>query len=308
MIGNADKLLCHADRISRYLAGRPVVPITVEIHPSGECNQACVYCDCCHRNDVMMGSPQLNRIMRECQLMGVCGIVWSGGGEPLLNQRFQLLPELIVPSGLITNGSIRMQSNFWQMFRWVRFSVDTFNPSEYNRIRGVPLKKYLKENIESASGVTDVGIQAIVCEGVDLVSFVQEAKSRGVTYVQIRPNENTDNPYWPVNVLRECESLANVGFDVIVRDDKIGSRVNSCVAGHFGITVDVNMKCHVCGCTGSPNVEIGDLKHQTFASVVFGQRRADVLRSLDGSSCPVSCKGANINAAFAGNLFHCEFL
>jgi len=309
MIGNADKLLCNADRISRYLSGRAVVPVTVEIHPSGSCNQACSYCDHHHRGGSMMGSAQLNRIVRECQLMGVRGLVWSGGGEPLLNQRFQLLPEIVVPSGLITNGSVRMRPGFWKMFRWVRFSVDTFNPSEYAMIRGTTMKKCLRENIIAAVGKTNVGVQAVACRGVDLVRFVVMAKSLGVGYVQIRPNENSDGDlYWPEDMLRECAVLSDSKFKVIARNDKIREMAHPCVAGHFGLTVDVNMKCHVCGCTGSPDVEIGDLNHQTLASVVLGQRRTDVLRSLDGATCPHMCKGSNINAAFAGRVEHCEFL
>ena len=306
MIGNADKILGWSDRLRDYLNGGPVVPVTLEVQPSGKCNQKCKYCDGHNMNGHTMSRCDISRIVDESIGVGVGGIVWSGGGEPLLNNDFTSFPIRGIKSGLITNGSVAMPCDFWRQFSWVRFSVDSMQADEYHSVRGVEMPSCLKDNITAAGNVTYTGIQAVATRGIPIGPLVEAAKNMGVGYIQIRPDERSEHPYWPEMELASCQG--DCGIDVIVRNDKRAKRSWPCVAGNFMMTIASDMTCHICSCAGSPATRFGDLRDSSLSDIVYSQQRAEAIDMAGGRSCPIMCKGANINRAFAGDVKHARFL
>jgi len=74
---------------SAYMAGKPVVPVNIEVSPSGLCQASCDFCGYSsgaigsHRN-VMLDWYVLDYMLVDASVMGVKSISWTGGGEPSL--------------------------------------------------------------------------------------------------------------------------------------------------------------------------------------------------------------------------------
>lgn len=300
MIGNASKLLCHPDRLTDFRAGRAVIPITVELHISDRCIQKCSYCRIGHNGQVM-SRAMIRSILVECEELGICGILLSGGGEPLLGHinEFQ---DTTIPCGLITNGVIPASLRH---FSWVRFSVDSRDPATYRAIRGADMPTCLEDNIHSASYA---GVQMVICnENISQCRDMAEwSKGLGAKYLHIRPDDFADNPPWPTE-----QQLADAqigGIDIIARRDKLGDEVgDECSAGHFMMTIAVDGKCYVCAC-GKLRYEIGDLTNDTLEDVIWGQKRARILEAINPANCNARCKGRNINVALSTCGHHGDFL
>ncbi len=308
MIGNASKLFCHPERLSAFWDSEPVVPITVEIHPTNKCNQACRYCTVPH-NDVTMGDAELADLLDQCKDICVEGVVFSGGGEPLLGPT-ETNREM--PTGLITNGSVKPKDeSLWGRFEWVRFSVDTSDSDMYEVLRGVPMPDCLCSNIATAAKLTTVGVQMVLTPATvsGCLSLLIWAKSLGADYLHIRPDECTENPTWLSRSQRRVlEDEAGDKLELIVRDDKHDMvRSPKCHAANFILTVGADLNCWVCAC-GSQRTWLGDLRRQSLADIVFGKRRAEAIAFIDANECPRMCKGAGINAVLEECRRHSDFL
>lgn len=309
MIGNASKLLNYPDRLDAFWANKPVIPITVEIHPTNKCNQNCSYCSIRHDNTTMT-PEQLAYVVEQCKNIGIRGLVFSGGGEPLLGRLESALCTTL-PCGLVTNGGVEIDKKIFSAFRWVRFSVDSCDKETYQRIRGVEWPECLEDNIRVAAKQSCVGIQMVITEQnighcFDMVPW---ARSLGADYLQIRPDDYNDNFVW-LGELQQKELLAasRDDFRIILRQDKIGVRKTPrCMAGHFTITVTADLNCWICACE-RPRFLLGSLKNESLRDVVFGPRRKKQLANAFTQDCPRMCRGANINSALWECGLHSEFL
>ncbi len=83
------KLATHP-QYADYLAGKPIVPVNVEISPSGVCNASCDFCFYANTGElgshrkVFLDYGTLHQLISDCQNLGVRSISWTGGGDPSL--------------------------------------------------------------------------------------------------------------------------------------------------------------------------------------------------------------------------------
>jgi uncharacterized Fe-S cluster-containing radical SAM superfamily protein len=146
---NPLKIWHHADRLRALAAGEDVAPITVEVDPVAYCNHHCFWCvDPSHR-PITASREFLWQILEELATFtvngfGVQGIVFKGGGEPMLHPDF---PELVEKArgsgfevGVVTNGSRLLGSGMAEaLAQWasyVRVSLDGPTPETHHRIHG----------------------------------------------------------------------------------------------------------------------------------------------------------------------------
>ncbi len=129
--------------------GQDPAPIVVEVHPTDLCNHRCSYCfhggvgnDATRRNE-MLSVDQYSDLFDEAEEMGVQEISVSGGGEPFLYKGIdRLLSNLgsrTMRTRLITHGNQIPEEvdQYLLDIDELRFSIDTTNQQEYNRIRGL---------------------------------------------------------------------------------------------------------------------------------------------------------------------------
>jgi len=130
-VSNAAKLMGNIDRLAKFKETGELFPITLDIGPTGRCNQNCPFCSVKNRNrneDLNLQDALL--ITKYYVHYGVKGIEMTGGGEPTLWPHFEEFIEKIsqepVKIGLITNGRLlhKYSPEFLRHFTWIRVSVN----------------------------------------------------------------------------------------------------------------------------------------------------------------------------------------
>jgi MoaA/NifB/PqqE/SkfB family radical SAM enzyme len=110
------KFFCYPELLQAFGESRRVFPISVEIDVTDQCNLNCNYCYWKAEKNASVNAMSLTdgeKILEKLKSCGVRSIVWSGGGEPLVNPAFlQLLQkahDLGFAGGLFTNGTLLYQ-------------------------------------------------------------------------------------------------------------------------------------------------------------------------------------------------------
>ena len=95
---SSDKILKHLDRVTDWLEGGNPYPITMELDMTNVCSHACPECVSGY---FRVGSRDTlerelaERIIRELAECKVRGIIFTGGGEPLLHPDTPAMIELV---------------------------------------------------------------------------------------------------------------------------------------------------------------------------------------------------------------------
>lgn len=201
----ASKLFCHADRVFDWLEGRPFSPVTLELDVSLICNDRCPTCvNGFAHSRRFLALDDVDRILAEASDMGIRGVTFSGGGEPLCHPDIELLLEAIrkrdISAGLITNGGMVRSSQLAQQliatFQWIRVSLDSASEQTFRQIRGVKgLTKRLEclQRLASArdhaNGHCELGVSFLTCaQGRhEIATATEMVKGLGLDYIQFKP-------------------------------------------------------------------------------------------------------------------------
>ena len=210
------KILWHTDNLKEWLDGKEVYPITIEIDPTNACNEKCTWC--CwkdHRKTKeTMSEELLEKIVRNLGKVGVKGIIWTGGGEPLLNKytvkNMVLSKELGINNGMFTNGILLAPEKIPYIIDscdWVRISLGAATPKTFKKCHGTEDFYKIKKNIEEFVRVKkerksdlSVGLSMMVDFGNyhELYLEAVMAKELGVDYFQGKPlnQMGSENAKW----------------------------------------------------------------------------------------------------------------
>lgn len=125
-----------------YLNGDLRGPMLVELDPTSACNYSCPECisrDLLNKDQIP--TERLMELVHELHRAGVQGIVFIGGGEPLIHpampRPIQLAHSLGIGVGLTTNGSLisRHLDALAECVDWTRVSMDAATAETYRRFR-----------------------------------------------------------------------------------------------------------------------------------------------------------------------------
>jgi MoaA/NifB/PqqE/SkfB family radical SAM enzyme len=146
------KVVHHLDKIEEIKRGAQIDPVQIHLIPTNRCNQNCTFCayrmpeypssqtfDPCDE----MPEDKLLEILDSCSRLGVKGVQYTGGGEPLVHPAIQKAFELTLKLGLdlalVSNG-LALKDPLIELLAdaaWVRISVDAFHKGTYSLIRRV---------------------------------------------------------------------------------------------------------------------------------------------------------------------------
>ena len=220
----------HKERILNTATGKCArIPISIEIHPTNNCNSDCDFCayDKSHNQEFISESCFNNLIQQVVDLRGVCSVVFSGGGEPTLNpflpKAIDLLSKNNIDVGIITNGICLSEQlyNSYLKCSWIRVSLNGFDVYSYNKITGLPNNAFYNvcENIKKISHLKRinpslvVGVSCVVdrhySDSSNLVSFIKLANELQVDYVMYRPYEGDTNNDTEIT-RNEFENIAEI--------------------------------------------------------------------------------------------------
>jgi len=210
------KILWHYDKIYKLLKGEMIYPITIEIDPTNACNEDCIWC--CwkkHRADKITMSWQLiKRIICNLAMVDVKGLIWTGGGEPLVNENtirgIRLAKNLDIENGMFTNGILmtpKIIPTIVECCEWIRISLGAATPETFKKCHGTDdfqkiidnVKEFVKVKKELKSNIA-VGLSMMVHPENyhELYEEAKIAKQLGVNYFQGKPlnQMGSENQKW----------------------------------------------------------------------------------------------------------------
>lgn len=136
------KVLKHTGKIEEIMRGQIPSPVEWVIYPSNICGYRCGHCIMAkeqqdHRG--MLSKTAMDRIAVDAKKNGIKVVIFSGGGDPLLNPHTvasaRRLRDLGVKTGLNNQGYLLDDPT---AFDFVRYSVDAATPETYQAIHRVP--------------------------------------------------------------------------------------------------------------------------------------------------------------------------
>lgn len=154
----SDKMFQYLDRLNVGLqankyGGLFPMPVTVELDLTNTCNHACPGCTfdyLVNKDHSQIPYALAIKIIAELASLGVRGLTFSGGGEPLLYGVDRVLDLMkraragSVQTALITNGSLLRNPAFLELCAWVRISLDAYDSDTFRRFHGRYEKEFEK--------------------------------------------------------------------------------------------------------------------------------------------------------------------
>jgi MoaA/NifB/PqqE/SkfB family radical SAM enzyme len=128
------KLLQHPGVISRILAQRMAMPISIQIAPTSRCQLNCVFCSNANREKHEDLNPRLivNTLLTLNRL-GLKAVEWTGGGDPTMYEHISSVIAaadlLDLDQGFITNGvSLKtLSQKTLSRLKWIRISMNSLD-------------------------------------------------------------------------------------------------------------------------------------------------------------------------------------
>ena len=221
--------------------------------------------------------------------LGVYSITFTGGGEPLMNPRFNEMADLAFNAGLqvglITNGVKLNEVIDPYRFTFIRVSLDSSNEATYEKVKGKPKFQTVLKNVRGAvrNGAT-VGLSYVVCadnfNGVTLAKEI--AKSLKVEYIQFKPAWINGRAY-DINSIKK-----NNGEVIVTERFKAGDNTPCLIAGLVGVVgADANTY-FCCQFRGVEKYSMGSLTDFSFEALL--RRRMEIVPDI--SKCPM-CRYMN---------------
>jgi uncharacterized protein len=192
-----NKIYYYLDKVEKLDQGEFVGPVTCEIDPSNKCN---LDCDFCMFEKYRKASGETlpwdiyEKLLSDLKTLDVRSITFTGGGEPLMNPRFNQMAgaarSMDFQIGLVTNGVLLNKVEELESYIFIRVSLDSHNAEDYKAVKGCDHFDRVVENIRNAVREdTTIGISYVVSEenNKDLYKAEELACELGVDYIQIKP-------------------------------------------------------------------------------------------------------------------------
>jgi len=328
----SDKIFQHTEQLNNWKQDRGVDPITLELHLTNKCNNACYYCCMWNvKNAQEMNTGEVRKAVDFIGNSGAKGVIFSGGGEPTMHKEFDnavfWLEQKGLDIGVITNGvnwNEERIKTVLPMIKWVRISLDAVDDEQYKLIRGTHQFEQVVANIKKMLELknlypeTTIGVQIVVNKhnymSVRDFCFFCNQEFPTLDYIQVRPLEikQDEVPY----SAEELETLKDIKDCAKIPKVQLSDKWDLITgAREFGFT-----KCHCCEMIGTIDaygdyylcchtLKLTDYKFYNIFSSTQNNRaihKVDTLKALGPSKglnpkvCPIGCRGSNINRRLEG--------
>ncbi len=338
------KFFYHAEAIMEFLqSGDVSSPITIDIDSSYSCNQNCTWCsfDYLHSHVGKLNFDIFQKLIEDLvsfkksskpgnngHTPRVRSIIFSGGGEPTLNNSLDKMVDLCklaeIKVGLYTNGTNitkSLENSLLEGSQFIRFSFEAPNEELYNQLHRPVNKDNFKRVVTSIESLAaekkkrgygpTIGISFLVhpLNHLEIYNVAVLAKNLGVDYFQVKP---VIKKAWEDQVLdagfisrvRELypktRELADENFQVIIIEQKLsdivdehfGRNYEKCLGHYFSSVVMADGCVYLCvEHRGLEKYKIGDLKTNSFYEIWNSERRQEVIKNIDLNECQPGCKG-----------------
>lgn len=319
-IFGANKLFCHTDRVLAFQRGEVVPPVSMELDMTDQCNHNCPQC-AGGRGDGHLDLAKAGGWLHQMADYGVRGVVFTGGGEPLMNEHtlgaMSHAKAIGLDVGLITNGGkfpggVKSRA-ILDACTWVRISLDASDDAMYQRTHDMPmgLFHYVIQEIGSLVDPPGllredkrctIGVSYMVNQDTKrgMLKATKLCRKLGVDYIQFRQ-------YWhhftPIDdVLPICRQHETETFKVRTAEPKFTNifdrqrPYDRCHGAAFTgvVQADGNMPI-CCNYRGRPEFYIGNLYEQSLKDIWEGERKQHVLNNMNVHACVPLCRNDHHN-------------
>lgn len=324
----ADKVLYHPERITQWLKGEMVAPITIQFQISNICNQKCVYCIAeAQKDGFQIKTEDALTIIKKLSYINVKGITFTGGGEPTLHPDFDKIIEYTaqkkIEIGIETNGVLmddHLIDTILRNVTWIRFSIDSIVDDTYFKDRGTMdldrvlnnLQKFVVKKKQLYPKVI-IGAQTVITKNNyhDIRKTAQKLKEIGLDYYHIRPFENAfydkklflliRNKIESIRKLLETDSYAIIISEkwkmVELFYNSKRRKYSQCLCYPFIGTInahgDIYICCHMAHTNERTKFCYGNVINDPIEQIIINREK--FAKNVDLNRCPLACSGTSIN-------------
>lgn len=315
------KVLLHPEKLTDIVAGNIPAPVEWVIYPSNVCGYQCAHCIMAreqvdHRNT--LSEEAMNKIPVDVIENGIQCVIFSGGGDPLLNKHTNRiayqLKNMGIKVGINNQGYLLTDPT---PFNFIRYSVDAATKDTYKKIHGVDGWDRVNENIQNHADLRaeghkiEMGLAFLITpwNWDEVESFVDWAQKFNPDFIHIRP-AYLDAGYLDIRypgggiemkekivpALRKCakdisEKYENVYFRVDKFEGFWSPKIYSkCRATPLMAVTSGDGAFLVCQDRGISKDEEylrwGNYNTQSFKEIWWGKEHKEVIEKIDLPRCP----------------------
>lgn len=327
-LGNFDfkkKLIFHPEHLIALRTDERPFPVTCEIDLTNFCNHDCYFCvvkDDREAHKASLETPVILNAITQLKGLGVKGISFTGGGEPLVHKDFYTVLEytrkLEMHVGLMTNGALlREDREVLRYLNWIRISVGAGEQELYHKIQGKDDFNRVIENIhmlcrkrrESGSAV-NIGVRMLLdLENYHtLPSLARLLRDSGVDYIQAAPDCRDDT--YPIMQTADYQAVIDAteavlagtktrllmaGFTENSRDRAYPQK---CYAHYYQIAITATGDVIFCkNARGNKNLVVGNIYQSSIADIWNSPKCLELEAQIAPQNCRSICKNMLINVA-----------
>lgn len=331
----SQKLMYHIPRVNRWLEGKDIYPIYIEIGPSRNCNYRCSFCafDYLQRQPEYIDKSLLLKRLSEMSDCGVKSIMYSGEGEPLLHPEIIELVRYTRKAGLdaalTTNGLLLEEETSEKLLpylSWIRISLNAGTPATYAKIHRCEAKYFVRvlNNLKYAARLKKrrkynctIGAQLLLLpqNNEEVFPLARKLKEIGIDYLIIKPysrhplskNRLSENINYSkhLSLVRKLEEFSDARFQVIfriramqkLREEKPYRR---CLGLPFWAFIDAKGDAYACSTfLGNRQFCYGNIYKSNFREIWAGKKRKQILgffaKTFEASRCRQVCRLDEVN-------------
>lgn len=325
---SSDKILRHLDRVNEWMEGGNPVPITVELDLTDVCNHRCPECAGHYfrnRKSNSLSLGLITDIINQLVGIGVRGLIFTGGGEPLCScyamKAVKLAYDLGIDIGFITNGSLINKETADVLVKcciWIRVSLDAASAETFKETHGMNGQEFtnILDNIKllveaKRDNLVTIGVGYLTSETTrdEMLTATILCRNLKVDYIQFRPLQvrNGNNFEYCQKGVREqiykLFSYSTDDFAVLYSKHKYetgekgnGRCYGKCYGQQFVTVIDANGCMYICcHMRGNEKYFIGDLRKDNFITIWNSSRRQEVVKRIDFKDCIPLCRDNTFN-------------
>lgn len=319
------KLMFHPEHLIALRNGERPFPVTCEVDLTNLCNHDCYFCvvkEMRKEHKVSLETPVILGAISQMKELGLKGISFTGGGEPLLHKDFYTVlahaHSLEIDTGLMTNGALlRQDKELLPYLNWVRISVGAGSRELYKKIQGkddfdqvIENVRMLSEKRRKSGYIVNIGVRMLL--DLDnyhtLPQLAEKLCGSGIDYIQAAPDCRDDT--YPIleegdyqDVINNTEAILKgtgtrllmAGFTLNQRDRGYPQK---CYAHCYQIAITATGDVVFCkNMRGDEKMSIGNIYQNTMEEIWNCARCLELETRLDPQTCHSICKNMQINVA-----------
>ncbi len=287
------------------------LPISIEIHPTTNCNCKCRWCvdsGICRVSNTLSFSV-LNRFLDDIKGTSI-GLTIEGGGEPTLYKKFrefiQKANEYNINLGLITNGIVPIDIDLISCFKWIRISIDATSREDYLKEKRVDKFDTVLNNIKTLSknkGDTILGASYVITNSnlKNIQWLLSTLDDLNFDFINMRTVEENDDlspkkedivnfqNFLKTTSYKNMLVLFNPSFENV--DD---NKNMPCIAHSLRSIIHADGNVFLCEKRRTDPIILGNINNESFLTIWNSKKRKEATQKLLNPENQRGCKVCRI--------------